>query len=99
MAEALRCEQQSRPHSLSLADRPPLAAARAPGMADGSSASEPAETFSTNEMFKAIQAKAENDHSDNPLMVCLGYAIHPNNYWRLKWDLFMFVLVLYSSVV
>ena len=66
-------------------------------MADGASP-EPG-NFNTNEMFRAIQAQAENDHSDNPLMVCLNYAIHPSNYWRLKWDLFMFVLVLYSSVV
>ena len=54
--------------------------------------------FSTNEMFKAIEARAAAQVEGTPLQKCLGFAINPGNYWRLKWDLSMFIIVLYSSV-
>ena len=53
----------------------------------------------TKEIFERIRKKAEsNIRIDGPVMKCLKFAIHPENYWRLKWDLLVFALVLYSSV-
>jgi hypothetical protein len=53
----------------------------------------------TNDIFERIRKKAEkNVRSDGPVMKCLKFAIHPENYLRLKWDLLVFALVLYSSV-
>ena len=52
------------------------------------------DTIDTNEIFERIRKKAEkNVRSDGPVMKCLKFAIHPENYLRLKWDLLVFALV------
>jgi hypothetical protein len=55
----------------------------------------------TDKIFKKIQASAEDefDVDPNPVMRCLLFAIHPDNYWRRKWDILVFLLVLYSSIM